>query len=103
MPRKENWELVELRQENASQRQQIEVLVKQISMLQSQLQEALEGNTDLKKQLKEFQEKLDDVLFQLKNLNRQEYGPSTERNNPRQGPPPDDTELDDSDSSTNTS
>jgi transposase len=85
MPRKDSPELLQLRQENKELRNKIDELMRQISMLHGQLQQALNGNSDLKQQLKEFQERLDDLLFQIKNLTRKEYGQSTEHHNPRQG------------------
>ncbi|MGH9438650.1 MAG: IS66 family transposase [Terriglobia bacterium] len=85
MPRKDDQRFLELQQENLAQRHQIEDLLRQIAVLQKQLQEALDGNADLKQQLKEFEGKLDELIFQIKNLTRQDHGPTTEHHNPRQG------------------
>jgi transposase len=67
---------------------QIRDLVAQIGTLQSQLQEALAGNAGSKEQMDKLQSKLDELLFQIKNANLNEHGPRTERHNPKQGPPP---------------
>ncbi|MBZ0186258.1 MAG: hypothetical protein K8F91_08430 [Candidatus Obscuribacterales bacterium] len=50
---------------------------------QLQLKESVEGNKELRKQLKDLQEKLDVLLVQLKKRNRRDYGNKTERHNPR--------------------
>jgi transposase len=108
VPRKTDPELLRLRQENKAQRRenetqrrliqdlskQIELLTQQITLLQGQLQESVAGNSDLKN-------KLDDLLFQLKNLTRQVHGPTTEHHNPRQAASssPEDTDEDQHDSS----
>lgn len=86
MPRKNDQELVRLRQENETQRQQNESLLLKIDGLQKQLQQSLDGNAELKKQLNSLQETLDDLIFQLKDLRRQEHGPQTEHHNPRPAP-----------------
>lgn len=94
MPQKDSQETLKLRQENEALRQLVQELTEQIAALREQLQEALAGNADLKQQLKDLQNKLDEVLFQIKNLNRQNHGPTTEHHNPRQGPS---TSLDEED------
>ncbi len=121
VPRKKSQDLLALERENESQQQliaaqnslignqtsvindlrkQIEDLVTQIAELRKQLQEAAEGNTELTQQLKEFHDKLDVLLLQIKNHNRDQYGPRTEHHNPRQGPPPSEfPDPDDSDTS----
>jgi transposase len=48
-----------------------------MGVLQGQLQESAAGNTNLN-------DKLDNLLFQLKNLTRKDHGPTTEHHNPRQ-------------------
>lgn len=68
---------------------QIQDLVVQIGILQSQLEEALSGKFSSKDQIDKLQSRLDELIFQIKNAKREEYGPKTERHNPRQGPPPD--------------
>lgn len=117
MPPKDKQEKLELQRENERQQQliaeqnsiinglrnQIEELVGQIAALQKNLHEALEGNADLAQQLKELQSKLNEVLLQIKNLNREKYGRKTEHhNNPRQAPPPESSELEDDDTSDDT-
>lgn len=78
---------------------QIQVLIAQMGALQQQLQEALAG-TSSKDQIDVLQSRLDELLFQIKNIKREEHGPKTERHNPRQGPPPaEDQDLDEDDSS----
>jgi transposase len=78
-------------------RKQIEELVKQIAALQKNLHDALQGNKEQTQDLKELREKLDELLFQIRNQNREEYGPRTEHHNPKQGPPPESSESDDED------
>jgi len=101
VPRKDDQELLKLRQDNEAQRlliqalsKQIEELTNQIGILQEQLQESLAGNSALKTSL-------DDLLFQLQNLTRQVHGPTTEHHNPRQAASSsdDDTDEDQHDSS----
>jgi transposase len=80
---------------------QIQDLITQIGALQQQLKEALAG-TSSKAQIDQLQTRLDKLLFQIKNMKREEFGPKTERHNPRQGPPPPESEdLDENDSSDN--
>ncbi len=83
MPRKNDQELIQLRQKNEIQRQQNESLLLKIDALQTQLQQSLDGNSELKKQLNSLQETLDDLIFQLKGLRRKEHGQQTEHHNPR--------------------
>ena len=85
MPRKDTQELLKLREENEAQRRLNQDLMLQIAGLRKQLDEALAGSADLKQQLKSLQDRLDELLFQIKNLTRQDYGPTTEHHNPRQG------------------
>lgn len=110
MPGKNDQELALLRKENERQRnendkllQQIDQLTQMVALLQKQLEEALKGNSDMQQQLQSFQSKLDELLFQLANLNREKFGETSEHHNPRQGPPdsgdadePHDQEEDDS-------
>jgi transposase len=70
-------------------RNQIEKLVSEVAALRVQLHEALKGDSEQKQQI---QEKLDDLLFQLKNLKREKYGRKTERQDPKQGPDNDEPE-----------
>lgn len=90
MPKPDNSELLALRTECESQRQtiatlnnQIRSLVQSIEELHSQLRTALEGNTELKLQLSKLQDRLDELLIQLRRNNDRDYGPTTERHNPR--------------------
>jgi peptidoglycan hydrolase CwlO-like protein len=62
---------------------QIQDLVVQIGILQSQLEEALSGKFSSKDQIDKLQSRLDELIFQIKNAKREEYGPKTERHNPR--------------------
>jgi transposase len=84
--KRNDQELIQLRQENEEQRKLIEDLLRQVAVLQGQLRETLQGNKELKKELKAFQNRLDELLFQIKNLTRQDFGPTTEHHNPRQAP-----------------
>jgi len=97
VPKQNDKTLLKLQRENERQRhiiedlnQQIKHLLGKIAGLEEQLRQALDGNAESNQHLKELQEKLDDLLFQIKNLTRQEHGPITEHHNPRQGPSPED-------------
>lgn len=101
MPPKHNPELLKLRQDNKAQkkliddlRKQIEELLEQIAGLQGQLQESLSGNKELKEQLGQLQDRLDDLLIQISNSKRKDHGPTTERHNPRPAPSQPSTEQD---------
>lgn len=99
MPQDKELELLRLMQQSHNQQQIIDTLQKQnaqllhqiselqekISQLQQQLQNALDGNTELKEQLQKLQTKLDDMLIQLKDLNRNKYGSTTESHKPSKG------------------
>lgn len=69
MSNKEYKELLSLREENKE--------------LRKQLQETIENNKQLGQQLKELQDKLDILITQMKKRNQRDYGPKTERHNPK--------------------
>ena len=103
MPEDDQPKLLSLQRENENQRKlladkdsiieelrnQIEKLVAEVAALRAQHQEALKGDSEQKQQI---QEKLDDLLFQLKNLKHEKYGRKTERQDPKQGPDNDEPE-----------
>jgi transposase len=76
MPDPEYEELLKLRQERNTN-------IAEIQRLTKLLQEALDGNAELKKQLTDLQGKLDIILVHIKKRNRRDYGEKTERHNPR--------------------
>jgi transposase len=51
--------------------------------LQHQLKQALDGNDELRKMLKDMQEKLDVLIAQTKKRNKRDFGKKTEKHNPR--------------------
>lgn len=59
-----------------------ERLSQQNTLLQKQLQEALQGNAQLQTQLGDLHNKLDVLITQLKKRNRRDFGNKTERHNP---------------------
>ncbi|MFN8656618.1 MAG: IS66 family transposase [Candidatus Obscuribacterales bacterium] len=72
-----------LRKENAQLHTIIAELGKTVSQLQEQLKQATEGNAELRALLVEVQSKLDKLLQQKKKRDRNDFGPKTERHNPR--------------------
>jgi transposase len=76
MPESEHEELLRLREENKSIKQLLE-------QVQRNLAESLEGNTELRGQLRTLQESLDVLLQQAKTNRKRQYGKKTERRNPR--------------------
>lgn len=83
-------ELVRLRQQNealqsalAALRLQIEQSNQSSAELKQQLKDALDGNAELRSLLIDLQGKLDKLLLQRKKRNRTDYGPKTERHNPK--------------------
>lgn len=76
MPESDYEELLRLREDNKSIKQLLE-------QVQKSLAEALEGNTELRQQLKALQESLDVLLLQAKTNRKRQYGKKTERRNPR--------------------
>jgi transposase len=84
MTKRNDPELIRLQQENERQHEQIAQLTQLASTLQEQLRESFEGNAELRKQLSSLQSRLDELLFQLQNLNREKFGETSEHHNPRQ-------------------
>lgn len=64
-------------------RKERELFVKLIDQLQEEPKASREGNEQLRQQIKELQEKLDILIFQMKKRNRKDFGDKTERHNPR--------------------
>lgn len=54
-----------------------------LEQMQKNMQAALEGNNELRQQLKEVQEKLDALLAKKKNRDRKDFGQKNEGRNPR--------------------
>lgn len=77
----ERKELLKLRKEHTE-------AVAENRRLTKLLQEALDGNKQLQKQMTELQEKLDILIVHFKKRNRHDFGSKTERHNPRQAPAP---------------
>jgi transposase len=73
---KDYAELLRLREENKE-------LTGRLTAIQLQLKESLEGNKELRQQMKDLQGKLDILITQIKKRNQRDYGPKTERHNPR--------------------
>jgi transposase len=73
---KDYKELLRLRETNKN-------LTEQLAAIQQQLKDALNGNKELSQQLKNLQEKLDVLITQMNKRNQRDYGPKTERHNPR--------------------
>jgi transposase len=89
-----NQELVRLRKENEAMRASMAALQKQLEKstdtvagLSQQLKESLDGNAELRALLIDLQAKLDELIAQRKKRNRDQYGPKTERHNPRPAMP----------------
>lgn len=76
-------ELRKLRKQLAHDQQEIARLTKLLDQIQQQLQDSIEGNKDLRSQLKELQQKLDLILLQIQKRNRKDFGNKTERHNPK--------------------
>ena len=76
MSDKDYAELLRLRKINKK-------LTEQLAVIQQQLKDALNGNKELSQQLKSLQEKLDILITQMNKRNQRDYGPKTERHNPR--------------------
>lgn len=62
---------------------EIHRLIQLNEALQHQLQQALDGNDELRTLLKDLQAKLDELIAQSKKRNKREYGKKTEKHNPR--------------------
>ena len=76
MSDKDYEELLRLRETNKN-------LAEQLTVIQQQLKDSLEGNKELSQQLKSLQGKLDILITQMNKRNQRDYGPKTERHNPR--------------------
>ena len=76
MSDKDYAELLRLRETNKK-------LTEQLAVIQQQLKDSLNGNKELSQQLKSLQGKLDILITQMNKRNRRDYGPKTERHNPR--------------------
>lgn len=57
-----------------------------LEQMQKNMQASLEGNNELRQQLKEVQEKLDALLAKKKNRDRKDFGQKNEGRNPRPAP-----------------
>jgi len=66
---------------------EIQRLTSLVEDLQRQLKQALDGNAELRKLLKDLQENLDDLITQRKKRNKREFGKKTEKHNPRPAGP----------------
>lgn len=86
MPYSKNDEMERLRAENDRLVAVIAGLEKTIDHLREQLQQSLEGNTEMRGILVELQNKLDKLLHEKKKRNRKDFGSQTERPNPRPAP-----------------
>jgi transposase len=73
---KDYQELLKLRETNKN-------LTKQLVLIQQHLKDALNGNKELSQQLKDLQGKLDILITQINKRNQRDYGPKTERHNPK--------------------
>lgn len=62
---------------------EIQRLVQMNEGLQRQLQQALDGNEELRMLLKDLQAKIDVLIAQSKKRNKRDYGNKTEKHNPR--------------------
>lgn len=65
---------------------EIERLTTMLTEMQKNLQASLDGNNELREQLKAVQEKLDVLLAKKKNRDRKEFGSKSEGHNPRPEP-----------------
>jgi transposase len=75
---KENFQ-----QKYLESRVEIQRLTSLIEDLQRQLKQAIEGGEEQRQLLKDLQAKLDVLIAQTKKRNKREYGPKTEKHNPR--------------------
>lgn len=62
---------------------EIHRLIQLSESLQRQLQQALDGNEEMRALLKDLQSKLDVLIAQSKKRNKRDYGKKTEKHNPR--------------------
>ena len=75
--------LMLLRSSLSALQSQLEKSNATIAGLSEQLKETLQGNAELRALLVDLQTKLDKLLAQRKKRNRENYGPKTERHNPK--------------------
>jgi transposase len=80
---KDYEELLRLRKENKGLRKQLQETIESNKQLGQQLKDSLEGNKELSQQLKDLQGKLDILITQMNKRNQRDYGPKTERHNPK--------------------
>jgi uncharacterized protein (DUF3084 family) len=73
---KDHIELLRLREVNKN-------LTEQLDAIRQQLKDSLKGNKELSQQLKDLQGKLDILITQMNKRNQRDYGPKTERHNPK--------------------
>jgi len=79
-------EIAPLKQENLQSHKEIERLTNLIEDLLRQLQQALDGNDELRKLMKELQAKLEILIVQTKKGNKKKHAKTTEKHNPRPAP-----------------
>jgi len=79
-------EIERLKEEFPDPWAEIHRLVQQNENLQRQLQQALDGNEELRTLLKDLQAKLDILIAQSKKRNKRDFGKKTEKHNPRPAP-----------------
>lgn len=79
----EREELLRLREAYSRVLAKNQHLTQLIKQLQQQLKQSLEGNAELRKLLGDLQSKLDVLIAQSKKRNKRDYGPKTEKHNPR--------------------
>lgn len=83
MSDKEFEELQKLREEYPRALAEIQRLARLIEESQQQLKQALDGNDEQRKLLKDLQAELDALIAQSKKRNKRDYGKKTEKHNPR--------------------
>jgi transposase len=76
-------EISQLREKYPDPWAEIHRLLALVEDLQRQLKLQLDGNDELRKLLKDLQEKLEVLIVQTKKSNKRKYGKTTERHNPR--------------------
>ncbi|HEY5236542.1 MAG TPA: IS66 family transposase [Rhabdochlamydiaceae bacterium] len=83
MSDKDYAELLALRKENKGLRKQLQETIESNKQIGQQLKDSLNGNKELSQQLKDLQGKLDILITQINKRNQRDYGPKTERHNPK--------------------
>ncbi|PZM81778.1 MAG: hypothetical protein DKT66_18180, partial [Candidatus Melainabacteria bacterium] len=78
-----NKDFAQLQKDYAEAQSEIKRLTKLIENLQRQLQQALDGNEEMRQLLKDLQAKIDVLIAQSKKRNKRDYGNKTEKHNPR--------------------